>query len=340
MKKLNKYSLFLVAFICGVILCTSCSDMEKEYQENLVTYPEITITDFNPKSGRPSSNVTITGTNFGEYSDAAKISFNGELVATIESYTDNQMVVKVPENAGTGKISVNVWTHAKAFETDFVYLPGAIVESVNPERGSPGDTISLIGENFGDDINIVSVLIGDVEATVLSVSDTGISFLVPDVNSGTLYLYVGGQEVEVGYLLIGGVKLGGTSFGHEGSWNNNPETYFTAAFDGDINTFVDAEGAAGYAGYEMPDGRHANLTSFRYVPRATHPGRMVNGEVRGSNDPTLTEYDVLYTIMEEPPVGVFTEVQISTTENYRYIYYYDNNHCNVAELEFYGKYVD
>ncbi len=68
---------------------------------------------------------------------------------------------------------------------------------------------------------------------------------------------------------------------------------------------------------------------------------MVEGEIRGSNDPSLSDYEVLHTISETPEVGIYTEVDISTETSYRYIYYYDSNGgANISEIEFYGNITD
>lgn len=139
------------------------------------------------------------------------------------------------------------------------------------------------------------------------------------------------------------VKLEGTIIGHEGSWDG-VNGLVDAAFDGDFGTFVDAPAefaSTGYVGYDLGEDNAAILSSVKFAARGGLEGRMLNGEIRGSNDPSLTEYDVLYTITEAPTSGEFTEVEISSEESYRYIYYVTgpNGYTNIAELEFYGEMV-
>src|SRR5690606_11020897 len=102
--------------------------------------------------------------------------------------------------------------------------------------------------------------------------------------------------------------------------------------------FVDAPSSTGYVGYDIGLNKAGVLKKIRYVPRSTHASRMDGGEIRGSNDPSLSVYTVLHTITGTPPTGVYTDVDIDTGEDaYRYIYYYsETGSCNFADIEFYG----
>lgn len=140
-----------MTLLVGSLIYYSCTDFEKEYEGDVYMYPDITIDNFTPKSGRPNSNVTITGSNFGEYSDAANVTFNGVQVTKFVSYSDNQMIVKVPEDAGTGIVSVSVWTHTNEFSDEFTYIPGAKIFEVDATRAQVGDTVTISGEQFGND---------------------------------------------------------------------------------------------------------------------------------------------------------------------------------------------
>ncbi|MCW0482383.1 DUF4979 domain-containing protein [Gaoshiqia sediminis] len=195
MKRIFKYLLIITALVAGGLVYTACSDMEKEYEGSLVEYPDITIDDFTPKSGRPGQAVTITGTNFGEFSDAAKIYFNGVMAAEFVSYTDNQMVVRVPNDAGTGIISVSVWTHTHDFAEDFTFVPGAKINGITPEEGAVGSQVTITGESFGTDASAVTILFGGgVEAQIVSITDNEIVVTVPEGGiRGAVTMEVGPQ---------------------------------------------------------------------------------------------------------------------------------------------------
>ncbi|MGY5354142.1 alginate lyase family protein [Wenyingzhuangia sp. IMCC45467] len=134
--------------------------------------------------------------------------------------------------------------------------------------------------------------------------------------------------------------LTGNLIGHSGSWGNDPDAEIPSAVDGDILTYVDAPSSVGYVGYDLGQGSEVILTSVRYVPRVVTPGRMVGDEIRGANNSDLSDAVTLYTITEEPVVGVYTEATISTTESYRYVYYYSTHFCNLSEIKFYGNNVE
>ncbi len=300
-------------------------------------YPAPVVEDFSPKSGRPGTEVTISGSNFGELQPASEIKFNGVIADNIISYSNNAIVVAVPDDAGEGPIELKVWMHVKTTSENFGFIPGAKLGSLSVGKGQPGEMVTVTGTNFGDDPGIVSVTIGDVEAEIVSISDEQIVFVIPDTGSGQLSIMVGPQTLTGPFFLVGGEKLTGTLIGHTGSWGNNTATMIPAAVDGDFETFVDASSATGFVGYDLGEGKVAKLTSVRYAPRASHPQRMVGGEIRGANDPSLSDFVVLHTITETPTVGEFSEVQIDNEETYRYIYYYSpDGYCNISEIEFYG----
>lgn len=179
----NKIKAVIVLF--SMVLMASCSDQEKDFTgEPLVTYPSVTITSVSPSVGTSGNIVTLTGTNFGEYSQAAKIYFNGVLADEILTYSDTSVTVRVPQNAGTGPITVKVWTNT-ATTADFEYLAGATITSVAPTSGNVGDQIVITGQGFGTDASKVSVKFSDgivkdaFTGTVVSVSNTQIAVLIP-----------------------------------------------------------------------------------------------------------------------------------------------------------------
>lgn len=195
MKRSIKYLIMVVTLLTGGLIYNSCTDFEKEYEASLVEYPEITLNDFSPKSGRPGEQVTITGTNFGEYSEAANVTFNGVEASDIVSYADQQIVLRVPADAGTGFISVKVWTHVKEFTDEFTFIPGAKISSISPEEAPAGTQLSILGENFGTDASAVTVTFGgDVEAEIVSINDNEIVVIIPDGGiRGAIKLAIGQQ---------------------------------------------------------------------------------------------------------------------------------------------------
>ena len=318
---------------------------KKNTDFDLVEYPAITISDFSPKSGRPGTPIAITGTNFGQYPEAAEVTFDG-VDGLVSSCTDNEMIVSVPEGGSTGTLKVKVWLSEHEFTEEFVVVPGAVIASFSATSGSAGYIITVEGDNFGTDANDVEISINGVDAEIVSITNTEIQFRVPDTETGALILVFDKQQVIEGPIfLVGIVKVTGTLFGHEGSWGDNPDTEITAGVDGDISTFIDGGSSEGYIGYEVADEYGVILTTIRYAPRSSHPGRMVGAEIRGTNDPLNVatpsegDYEVLYTITEEPATETYTVVNLTPGDAvYKYIYYYtETGNGNLAEIEFYGK---
>lgn len=186
MKKIIKYKVKAVLFLFSIAVLASCTDQEKDYVgDPLVTYPDITVTNVAPLTGRPQTPITITGTNFGDYKEAAHIYFNGALIKSTDiiSYSNNQIVVKVPANASSGPIKIQVWNHEVTVD-GFTFIPGAVISSLSPSSGIGGDIVTISGKNFGTDPSKITVLFGGtpspLSAEIVSVADDKITVKVPN----------------------------------------------------------------------------------------------------------------------------------------------------------------
>ena len=100
------FSLLLV--ISVMAMTASC---EKGPNFKTYTYPKQTVTGMHPTSGYVYSYDTINGSNFDTLVGAVKVYFGGIKADTVVSCVNNQIVVKVPKNAATGKVAVQVWTN-------------------------------------------------------------------------------------------------------------------------------------------------------------------------------------------------------------------------------------
>ncbi|MBS0030534.1 IPT/TIG domain-containing protein [Chitinophaga sp. 22321] len=334
-------NIFKSPLLAGIVLVIGIflSACEKDAQYREFNYPAPVVKDFSPKQGYAMSNIIIDGQDFGEVAGAVKVYFGNVRADTIRSVTNNKIVVQAPAKGVTGVITVEIFGKRDSLPQVFTFKPAARLISMSKDKAQAGDEITLTGNNFGTDKSLVHVFIGIREAEVVSITTDQVKFKVPDVPSGSVTLIVDGQHLIGQYLLIGVEKLTGTLFGHSGSWSNNPATMIAAAVDGNLNTYVDGATATGYVGYDLGEGKPAILKSVRYAPRNGNAARMVGGQIRGANDPSLSDYVVLHTIATAPPNGVYTEAQIATTNSYRYIYYYSPaGYCNISEIEFYGSY--
>lgn len=263
MKRKMKTIYMLPVLLFGLLI-VSCSDMEKDFEADLVEYPPITVDGFSPQSGRPGSPVSITGTNFGEYSDAATVMFNGVEVTNFVSYSDTVIVVSVPQDAGTGPITVNIWTHSVTTESDFDYLPGATISGISPAEAAVGDQITIQGENFGTDPEAVTVYFsGEVEATIESITETEIVVTVPEGGlRGPITVEIGSQTLSTpvfSYPFVG-LDFDFNTDGDSEGWTTSHNSTFEVS-GGTMNVFYDMTASKRRADFSLEGGAevHAGL---------------------------------------------------------------------------------
>lgn len=125
------------------------------------------ITGFSPESGKPGESVTITGSNL---SGATSVAF-GTAEATIVSNTDSEIVITIPDNAVASVISVTTEGGVATTQGIFdVIIIGAVaVSEVSAKSAQVGETVTLTGTDM---ISVTSVVIGGVDATVTSTTET------------------------------------------------------------------------------------------------------------------------------------------------------------------------
>ncbi len=196
MNDLSKKRYISGLLLIFLVVFTSCENDELK----VVEYPIPTVTGFSPATGRPGTEVTISGEDFGDYALAVNVLFNG-VEAEVDSVSDTQIQFTVPNEAISGALTVTVWTHAVETAEAFTVIPGAKISGISPEEGEPGDQITISGESFGRDANEVTVLFenGDqgVAGAIESLTETEIVVTVPDGGlSGAIKVIVGPQEIE------------------------------------------------------------------------------------------------------------------------------------------------
>ena len=171
------------------------------------------ITDIDPESGVVGADVTISGQNFGATEADNEVTFLGaendpsdDKMATISTASTTQLVVEVPEDAQTGKISVTVGSETVISSDIFTVLgEGALaITSINPSSGSMGADVTISGQNFGatPSDNEVTFLgeendpSDDKMAVISTANTTEIVVMVPDdAKTGKISVTVDGETV-------------------------------------------------------------------------------------------------------------------------------------------------
>jgi hypothetical protein len=189
--------------ICAIGFLTAIAFIiagcEKGPQFRDFSYPAPKPTGLSPASGYASINITITGSDFDTLPGAVKVWFGGIEATTIVSSNGNQIVVQVPANAVSGKVSLQVWaTKLDSIGTYTVIAPPVInsVASKNAQSNValPGDTLYLKGLRFGTDVSKAAIKVSGTTATDIPFyNDTLIKVIAPDgFSSGNVTLTIGG----------------------------------------------------------------------------------------------------------------------------------------------------
>jgi hypothetical protein len=171
------------AIIACLLMMAAC---EKGPDFKVYTYPAQSASGMTPGSGFAGSDVTIRGKNFGNLTQAVRVYFGGVKADTVRSCTDSVIVVKVPLNALSGNVSLQVWTTLNDSIGVFTVLPLPVLTSVvskgsiAPNIADPGDTVLLRGSHFLTDPSTVSIDFNGTAATnIVSLLDTLITVITP-----------------------------------------------------------------------------------------------------------------------------------------------------------------
>jgi hypothetical protein len=141
----------------------------------------VAVSSFSPASGDVGNGVNIEGSNFGATQGSSTVTFNGTL-ASVTSWSDQQIQVLVPNGTSTGNLVVTVYgiaTNAGAF----TLVPTPVISSISPASGVVGTSITISGSHFGASQGGGGVQFPDLDiggyAPVTSWSDTTIVLPVP-----------------------------------------------------------------------------------------------------------------------------------------------------------------
>ncbi|QIU95269.1 IPT/TIG domain-containing protein [Bacteroides faecium] len=168
------------------------------------------VTEISPIMAFPGDEITITGKNLGSTLSAVKLVFTGtKETAQVVSCENTKIVVKVPAKATTGPVDLtiskqHVNTPLSGESGKFTVLQHASFTGVSSESGYRGAKVTLKGEGFiGTGEKPLKVYFGDVEAEVVSSTDTEIVIIVPEeATTGD-----NGVMVETAYELIEAVYV-------------------------------------------------------------------------------------------------------------------------------------
>ena len=207
MKTLSKKALaskMMAVFGCCILVMglSACSDDDKSLGQTTIS-----VTSFSPESGLPGTEVTISGSNFG---DEAKVFFNEAEATDYVSRSSTSIVVRVPENASTGRIGVLSGKSDYGFSaTEFQFIQGAVIERLSMTSAPVGSTLTITGHNFFDlDLDDITVWFGSASSKALAATSTEVTTTVPEgAEDGPIAIQFGsiqkvyGPEFTVGAIV-------------------------------------------------------------------------------------------------------------------------------------------
>jgi hypothetical protein len=160
-----------------------------------IIIPPPTIISISPDSASAGEAVTITGTNFSLLSDSIQVAFN-EIAATVNSSSETEIIVTVPEEATSGPVKVTVSGKSVTGPIFTVKPRLPIISNISPSSGIEGTVVTISGANFSDDPTGVLVTFNDIPATITSTTSTEIVAVVPvGATTGPIVISVNGLSV-------------------------------------------------------------------------------------------------------------------------------------------------
>lgn len=148
---------------------------------NTVPFTVITaaITSVSPTSGTAGTQVTVTGSGFGNAQGAGQVLL-GTVPAQVSSWSDGQVVATVAVGSMSGTAQVlqsGIWSNSVAFT---VSGGPPQITSINPNTGSGGTVVTIQGTGFGSSQGSGIAWIGGTNAAVTLWSDTQVTATVGD----------------------------------------------------------------------------------------------------------------------------------------------------------------
>lgn len=142
--------------------------------------PAFNVFKLEPAKGFVGTQVRIVGEGF--IAGETTVAFGGS-PAELVSLTSNVIRAVAPVHS-RGEVDLVVTRGQEQKILQFKYIEMTYTSNV-PTSGSEGTEVVISGEGFGEDIEDVSVKIGDAECAVVSVTDSRLAVKIPKLLGGT-----------------------------------------------------------------------------------------------------------------------------------------------------------
>lgn len=163
-----------------VKLSTAFETVEQMLKFKVVEEPKDFTGDI--QSGYLANPITLSGTNMPATADALKVMF-GDKEGKILEYKDGSLQVEIPSNASIGKVKLSLIDAGVEFVVnDKFEIKAAPVIEYCDVAVFAGERMKITGTNLS--ALTVTVMIGNEQGSLISSSDTEITFKVPANLSG------------------------------------------------------------------------------------------------------------------------------------------------------------
>ena len=126
----------------GKLTVTASNNKSNEVDYTIIQH----IISITPASAKVGDFVSIKGTDFGNSRGTNAVYFNGTIATEYQSWTETEIVVKVPDNASNGKVTLRINTR-ESNKLDFEVIP--FLTSITPASVQLGGMATIAGTGFG-----------------------------------------------------------------------------------------------------------------------------------------------------------------------------------------------
>jgi hypothetical protein len=154
------------------------------------TYQALTVRTFTPANGAAGTHIRISGEGFSSLESPVVVLING-VTATVVSASDTLVVAEIPENAGTGPVTVTVdGKHSTGANFRF-----QAISSIKPLTGGAGTKVRINGSGFETLAAGNSVDFNGKPAVVAEAAADHLIVIAPQgVSTGPVAVTINGQK--------------------------------------------------------------------------------------------------------------------------------------------------
>jgi hypothetical protein len=176
---------YFFVFSIGVLILRCAQDNELAEIDGIISIDSIA-----PAFGPVGTTVRIYGKGFSAITVTNKMSINGLNAPVIEPSSLRTIIIRVPDDATTGKVSLTIGSrHVEG--PVFTVLDPPIIQSVTPLQGYAGYRVFVKGSKLAQ---ITDILFNGVAGEIFSQTETDIVVVTPDSDTGAIeFLFKDGK---------------------------------------------------------------------------------------------------------------------------------------------------